>query len=87
MSLDPQQHVDISILVRKKVLMLELCLLNITLHYHYYTNILHHFSQLRFYHFTYFSISAWRVSGGTCDAKVKKNTRNKQRKVIFINKI
>ena len=77
MSLEPQQNVHISILVRKKVLMLGLCLLNLTLYYRYYTNILHHFSLLKSYQFTYFSISAWEESGGTCDAKAKEKHQKK----------
>ena len=37
MALDYQQNVDIRIVVRKQVSMLERFLININLHYHYYT--------------------------------------------------
>ena len=41
MALDSQQHVDISIVVRKQVLMLELCLINLNFCYQVLHNILH----------------------------------------------
>ena len=50
MALDSQQNVDIIIVVRKQVLMFELCFLGITLHYQYYTTYL--FFSCIFYHFT-----------------------------------
>ena len=49
-------------------------------------NILHHYSQWMFYHFTFSSLSAWGKSYGTCEAKAKEK-HQKKRKVTFINKI
>ena len=89
MELDSEQYVYIIILVREQVLMLAICLINITLYYpDYYTTyfiflwVFCHFTCLyimdgdilwivNYGYDKYFSIAAWRESGGTCEAKVK----------------
>ena len=51
MTLYPQQHMDIRIVVIKQVLMLDICLLYLNFHYQYYTTYCIFFLWT-FYHFT-----------------------------------
>ena len=62
MAVNSQQHVDIKNAVRTQVLMLDLCLLKITLHYQYYTKYCILFLHGHFTNFPLFVYSVSRYS-------------------------
>ena len=55
MALDSQQNVDISIVVRKRALMIEICLISLTLNYQSNKTYCIFFAWA-FYHFTCFTV-------------------------------